>query len=96
MPGRHVSVFFGREDVIGRISRQIATHGNVILLEGNRRAGKTSILKHLEGRAAIPGWLAVYSSLQGAEGAAQAVGVPTHEVFRDLPQHCNRTNHTWH
>jgi type I restriction enzyme M protein len=77
-------VFFGREDVIGQISRQIATHGNVVLLEGNRRAGKTSILKHLEGRTAIPGWLAVYSSLQGAEGAAQAVGVPTPEVFREI------------
>ena len=50
-------VFFGREDLIGQISRQIATHGNVVLLEGNRRAGKTSILKHLEGRAAVPGWL---------------------------------------
>jgi type I restriction enzyme M protein len=77
-------VFFGREDLIGHISRQIATNGNVVLLEGNRRAGKTSILKHLEGRAAIPGWLAVYSSLQGAEGAARAVGVPTVEVFREI------------
>ncbi len=78
------SVFYGREELIGKISRQIATHGNVVLLEGNRRAGKTSILKHLEGRAAIPGWLAAYSSLQGAEGAAQVVGVPTAEVFREI------------
>ena len=75
-------VFFGREGLIGQISRQIATHGNVVLLEGNRRAGKTSILKHLEGRTAIPGWLAVYTSLQGAEGDKQFVGVPTAEVFR--------------
>ncbi len=78
------SVFYGREELIGKISRQIATHGNVVLLEGNRRAGKTSILKHLEGRTAIPGWLAVYSSLQGAEGAAHVVGVPTAEVFREI------------
>jgi type I restriction enzyme M protein len=77
-------VFFGREELIGQISRQIATHGNVVLLEGNRRSGKTSILKHLEGRTAIPGWLAVYASLQGAEGSAQAVGVPTAEVFREI------------
>lgn len=77
-------VFFGREHLIAQISRQIATHGNVVLLEGNRRAGKTSILKHLEGRSAVPGWLAVYSSLQGAEGSAQAVGVPTAEVFREI------------
>lgn len=78
------TVFYGREDLIGKISRQIVTHGNVVLLEGNRRAGKTSILKHLEGRTAIPGWLAVYASLQGAEGASQVVGVPTAEVFREI------------
>lgn len=77
-------VFYGRDELLGKISRQIATHGNVVLLEGNRRAGKTSILKHLEGRLAIPGWLAVYASLQGAEGAAQVVGVPTVEVFREI------------
>lgn len=76
------AVFYGRERLIAQISNQIATHGNVVLLEGNRRAGKTSILKHLEGRTAIPGWLAVYASLQAAEGATQAVGVPTAEVFR--------------
>ena len=54
----------------------------MVLLEGNRRTGKTSILKHLEGRTVIPSWLAVYSSLQGAEGASHVVGVPTVEVFR--------------
>jgi len=78
------SVFYGREELIATISRQIAAHGNVVLLEGNRRAGKTSILKHLEGRSAIPGWLAVYCSLQGAEGDSHAVGVPTAEVFREV------------
>jgi type I restriction enzyme M protein len=78
------SVFYGRDELLRKISRQIATHGNVVLLEGNRRTGKTSILKHLEGRSAIPGWLAVYASLQGAEGAAQVVGVPTAEVFREI------------
>ncbi|MQB19015.1 restriction endonuclease subunit M [Agrobacterium tumefaciens] len=78
------SVFYGRDELLGKISRQIATHGNVVLLEGNRRAGKTSILKHLEGRTAIAGWLAVYCSLQAADGASQAVGVPTIEVFRGI------------
>ena len=78
------SVFFGRKGLIEQISRQIATHGNVVLLEGNRRAGKTSILKHLEGSSTVSGWLAVYASLQGAEGATQAVGVPTKEIFREI------------
>jgi type I restriction enzyme M protein len=83
-PEHGQSVFYGREEIIGRISRQIETHGNVVLLEGNRRAGKTSILKHLEGKLVIPGWLAVYASLQGAKGASQVVGVPTAEVFREI------------
>ncbi len=81
-PDHGHSVFFGRSDLIEKISRQISTHGNVVLLEGNRRAGKTSILKHLEGTKAIPGWLAIYASLQAAEGSSQAVGVPTAQVFR--------------
>jgi type I restriction enzyme M protein len=77
-------VFFGRDQLLAQITRQISAHGNVVLLEGNRRAGKTSILKHLEGRDRVPNWLAVYSSLQGAEGAATAAGVPTAEVFREI------------
>jgi type I restriction enzyme M protein len=77
-------MFFGREALIERITRQIVTHGNVILLEGNRRAGKTSILRHLEGKNVVRGWLAVYADLQGAEGAANVVGVPTPSVFREF------------
>jgi type I restriction enzyme M protein len=77
-------VFYGREDLIQRIARQVTTQGNVVLLEGNRRAGKTSILRHLEGKEAVPGWLAVYASLQGAEGATDTVGVPTASVFREI------------
>ncbi|WFC14691.1 N-6 DNA methylase [Aeromonas salmonicida] len=78
------NVFYGREELIDKIRRQIATNGNVVLLEGNRRTGKTSILKHMEGKTVTPGWLAVYSSLQGAEGASQCAGVPTPEVFREI------------
>jgi len=81
------NVFFGREDILECISRQISTHGNVILLEGNRRAGKTSILKHLEGKDIIPGWLSVYFSLQGVSGASNAAGVPTVEVFRGMARY---------
>ena len=58
--------------------------GNVVLLEGNRRSGKSSILRHLEGTTAIPGWLGVYCSLQGAEGSSAGSGVPTAEVFRGI------------
>lgn len=81
-PQQGHGLFYGREKLIAQVSNQIATHGNVVLLEGNRRAGKTSILKHLEGRTEIPGWVAVYASLQAAEGSSQLTGVPTAEVFR--------------
>jgi type I restriction enzyme M protein len=66
-------VFFGREEVIDQIKRQIQS-GNAVLLEGNRRAGKSSIIKHLEGADGIPGWLAVYSSFQAATGDDRSVG----------------------
>lgn len=77
-------VFFGREELLNQIRRQIIQTGNVVLLEGNRRAGKSSILWHLAGTNAIPGWLGVYCSLQGAEGSRHGLGVPTVEVFREM------------
>lgn len=76
-------VFFGREELIEQIKRQVLQSGNVVLLEGNRRAGKSSVLWHLEGAEAIPGWLGVYCSLQGAEGDSEG-GIPTADVFRSI------------
>lgn len=77
-------IFVGRDELLDRIRRQVMQTGNVVLLEGNRRSGKTSILKHLVGPKGIPGWLGVYCSLQGAEGSSDGVGVPTVEVFRAM------------
>jgi type I restriction enzyme M protein len=77
-------VFFGREELLEQIRRQIVFSGNVVLLEGNRRSGKSSVLWHLEGVDSVPGWLGVYCSLQGAEGSREGVGVPTTEVFREM------------
>jgi type I restriction enzyme M protein len=76
-------VFVGREELLDQIRRQIMQSGNVVLLEGNRRAGKSSILWHLEGPTAVPGWLGVYCSLQGTEGNNSG-GIPTAEVFRAM------------
>lgn len=76
-------VFFGREELLDQIRRQIIKTGNVVLLEGNRRAGKTSILRHLEGVGPVPGWLGVYCSLQGP-GGGEVTGVPTVNVFREI------------
>lgn len=77
-------VFFGRDELLHRIRRQIVQSGNVVLLEGNRRSGKSSLLWHLEGANAVPGWLGVYCSLQGAEGSRDGAGVPTTAVFREM------------
>lgn len=73
-------MFFGREDVLDRIKRQLGSsaNANVILLEGNRRTGKTSILRQLQKRDVLPGWIPVYCSFQDAEGHE------TRSVFRLL------------
>ncbi|TWT80648.1 putative type I restriction enzymeP M protein [Planctomycetes bacterium CA13] len=76
-------VFFGREELLKQIRRMVIDSGNVVLLEGNRRAGKSSVLWHLEGTTAIPGWMGVYCSLQGAEGDSKG-GIPTADVFRAI------------
>ena len=73
-------MFFGRADQMGQIRRQLGggDHANVILLEGNRRTGKTSILRQLGKADALPGWIPVYCSLQDVDSVA------TSDVFRLL------------
>ena len=77
-------MFFGRQDVIDKIQRQLSTihRANVILLEGNRRTGKTSILRRLQSPNVLPGWVVVNCSFQGGEGHESKAGLPTNEVFR--------------
>ena len=79
-------MFFGRADVIDRIKRQLgaSNHANVILLEGNRRTGKTSILSQLGKADVLPRWIPVYCSLQEVEGDGARAGVATRNVFRLL------------
>ena len=82
---RH-EMFFGRTDIMDRIQRQLgaSTHANVILLEGNRRTGKTSILQQLGKANVLPGWIPVYCSLQEAEGDDSRGGISTRNVFKLL------------
>ena len=60
-------MFFGRQDIIANIQRQLSTshRANVILLEGNRRTGKTSILRRLQDPTVLPGWMVVNCSGTG-------------------------------
>ena len=77
-------MFFGRQDIIDKIQRQLSTshQANVTLLEGNRRTGKTSILKRLQAPDMLPDWIVVNCSFQGGEGHESKAGLPTNEVFR--------------
>jgi len=84
VPPERNDVFFGREELLDQVRRQIIQSGNVVLLEGNRRSGKSSILWHLAGPEAVPGWMGIYCSFQRAEGSREGVGVPTAEVFRAI------------
>src|SRR5262249_26858089 len=79
-------IFFGRRELIDTIRRQLlhSRNRNVVLLEGNRRTGKSSILWHLTREGELPGWIPVFCDLQGAEGAADREGIPTHNVYRLL------------
>lgn len=72
-------MFFGRDGIMDRIRRHLGgDRANVILLEGNRRTGKTSILKQLGKEDALPGWIPVYCSFQDLDSMA------TPNVFRLL------------
>ena len=75
-PVDRADMFFGRADIMDRIRRHLGggDHANVILLEGNRRTGKTSILRQLGKTEALPGWIPVYCSLQ-ALGSMAATDV---------------------
>lgn len=77
-------MFFGRAAIMDRIRRQLGSEANVILLEGNRRTGKTSILKQLGKADVLSGWIPVYCSFQDAEGDDASGGIATRNVFRLL------------
>lgn len=89
-------MFFGREDIIDRIRRQLSTRhrANVVLLEGNRRTGKTSILGRLQAPGVLPDWITVNCSLQGGEGHARKPGLSTNEVFRLMARHVGLAAHS--
>ncbi|MBD2094261.1 N-6 DNA methylase [Trichocoleus sp. FACHB-591] len=77
-PIEREEMFYGRDDVIEQIKDHLndETQSNVILLEGNRRTGKTSILRQLQKDNNLHSWLMVECSLQGADSMA------TRHVFR--------------
>lgn len=82
VPADRHDVFFGRDELLESIRNQIIDSGNVVLLEGNRKLGKSSTILRLVGLEKIPGWLCVFVDFEGAEGQGAKAGVPTVEVYR--------------
>ncbi len=82
-------MFFGRDEILKKIRIHInrTNVSNVILLEGNRRTGKTSILKNLQRRDTLPTHVAVYASFQSSAGHTKKSGIPTDEVFTTIGRH---------
>ena len=82
-PIERPEMFFGRRTLLDQIQHQlnIEHRANIILLEGNRRTGKSSVLKYLERPGELPGWIPAYCQFQSGEGDDKAVGLPTREVF---------------
>jgi len=79
-------MFFGRKEIIDSIKRQLPTshRANIVLLEGNRRSGKTSILNQLKQLEKPKGWIPVYCNFQGGTGDTKRAGLPTHEIYKLL------------
>jgi type I restriction enzyme M protein len=79
-------MFFGRKGVLDDIKTHLGGGTKVILLEGNRRTGKTSILRQLQlpEQGLEQDWIVVESSFQGTVGDDKKDGIPTEGVFRML------------
>jgi type I restriction enzyme M protein len=77
---------YGREGTIQRLRDALPPGEDpaVLILSGNRRAGKTSILKKLLSPAVVPGWLPVYSDFQSTDSGAADSGFTAHALFRML------------
>ena len=87
-PVKRPEMFFGRQGVINTIKHNMSgsTHANILLLEGNRRAGKSSILMQLEPFDVLPSWVVARCDFQGASGHETLDGIPTENVFAHMAQ----------
>ena len=88
LPVKRPEMFFGRSSLVDTIKGHLAADANrnVLLLEGNRRAGKSSILFQLDRADVLPDWLVARCDFQGASGHAELPGIPTDQVFAFVAQ----------
>lgn len=98
-PVKDPDMFFGRKNIIKTIIAQLKSSGksDIIILEGTRRTGKSSILNYL----CVPGilsdnWIPVYCDFQGAEGSKDGTGIETQEIFIFIAQKISDSFHNFH
>jgi len=79
-------MFFGRARLIAELKVRFEDGIRLILVEGARQSGKTSILRQLRapGHGFGPDWICVEASFQGTVGDAERDGISTEGVFRLL------------
>ncbi len=88
LQGDEDRVFFGRKAEIQRILAELRkpSASTVLLIEGNRRTGKTSLIHHFNRHHLPAEWVSAYCTFQSGEGVTDGNGpsgrgVPTREVF---------------
>ena len=83
-------MFFGRDEILARIRRSLRQEGpgTVLILEGVRRSGKTSILKQLVDVQPPHGWIPVYWSSQSGDGKQRVEGIPSGSLFYTIAREC--------
>lgn len=91
LQGGEDRVFFGRKTEIERILAELRkpSASTVLLIEGNRRTGKTSLLYHFNLHHLPSDWIAAYCTFQSGEGESSGEGIrglPTREVFYILAE----------
>lgn len=76
-------MIFGRDPIFEDLRRLFASphHAPLVLLEGNKRVGKTSIMQRLLVADAPTNYVVAYLSLQEVEGKSSEVGLTDREVW---------------
>lgn len=64
--------FFGRADELAVLEARVRGH-NHVLLSGQRRMGKTSVLRELGRRLEADGWIALFVDVEGATSPEDAI-----------------------
>ena len=82
-PVKREEMFFGRADILKKIQRQLnaETHSNVIILEGNRRTGKTSVLMRILRGDLLKNWVPVFFDFQKL---GQTDGLGTSNIYKGI------------